>query len=200
MDKALEIRGEEEERQVEQMIQSESQTREQKELDKKKKDLMNSLDAESKKIIEGQDDLTEAVRKMKEDMKQKMVQTVIGLNKREDVEMCYFLQTMFPKEVRTTDQKIHYTCEKMVDIQNVDIDLTNQCLLDKQFCRVCCNYNVGELLAAEREKCQETCNAQLTGEVPSDQFTMHFDLQNNVKKQKKDEEELKKKMQELQRK
>lgn len=64
---------------------------------------MNSLDAESKKIIEGQDDLTEAVRKMKEDMKQKMVQTVIGLNKREDVEMCYFLQTMFPKEVRTTD-------------------------------------------------------------------------------------------------
>lgn len=125
MDKALEIRGEEEERQVEQMIQSESQTREQKELDTKKKDLMNSLDAESKKIIEGQDDLTDAVRKMKDDMKQKMVQTVVGLNKKEDVEMCYFLQTMFPKDIRTTDQKIHYTCEKLVDIQNVDIDLTN---------------------------------------------------------------------------
>lgn len=53
MDKAIEIRGEEEERQVEQMIQSEGQTREQKELDKKKKDLMNNLDEESKKIIEG---------------------------------------------------------------------------------------------------------------------------------------------------
>lgn len=55
-------------------------------------------------------------------------------------------------------------------------------------------------MATEREQCQETCNNQLTGNVPSDQFTMHFDLENNVKKQKKDEEELKKKMQELQRK
>ena len=47
-------------------------------------------------------------------------------------------------------------------------------------------------MATEREQCQETCNNQLTGNVPSDQFTMHFDLENNVKKQKKDEEELKK--------
>lgn len=30
---------------------------------------MTNLDEESKKIIEGQDDLTDAVRKMKEDMK-----------------------------------------------------------------------------------------------------------------------------------
>lgn len=42
---------------------------------------MKNLDEESKKIIESQNDLTDAVRKMKDDMKQKMVQTVIGLNK-----------------------------------------------------------------------------------------------------------------------
>jgi hypothetical protein len=34
---------------------------------------MNNLDEESKKIIESQNDLTDAVRKMKDDMKQKMV-------------------------------------------------------------------------------------------------------------------------------
>lgn len=52
---------------------------------------MNNLDEESKKIIESQSDLTDAVRKMKDDMKQKMVQTVIGLNQEHDVEMCYFM-------------------------------------------------------------------------------------------------------------
>lgn len=197
LDKAIEIRGEEEEKQVEQMIQSESQTREQKELENKKKDLMKNLDEESKKIIDSQNDLTDAVRKMKEDMKQKMVQTVIGLNKEQDVEMCYFMQSMFPKDIRTIDQKIKFTCEKMIDIQNVDIDLTNQCLLERSFCRVCCNYNVGELLASEREGCFETCTKELTGVTPSDEFTMHFELSNNAKKQEKDQKELKKKMKEM---
>lgn len=55
------------------MIQTESELRETKELDKKKKDLLKGLDKESKRIIEGQEDLTDAVRKMKEEMKQKMV-------------------------------------------------------------------------------------------------------------------------------
>jgi len=47
--------------------------RETKELDKKKKDLLKGLDKESRRIIDSQDDLTEAVRKMREEMKQKMV-------------------------------------------------------------------------------------------------------------------------------
>jgi high-affinity Fe2+/Pb2+ permease len=102
LDKALEIKGEEEEKEVEQMIQTESELRETKELDKKKKELLKGLDKESKRIIESQDDLTEAVRKMREEMKQKMVQVVTGLNRYTDSEMCYFMEFNFPDTVRST--------------------------------------------------------------------------------------------------
>ena len=44
--------------------------------------------------------------------------------------------------------------------------------------------------AVGREKCQQKCNDQLTGETPSDRFLMHFEVSDNLKKQKKDEEEL----------
>lgn len=132
--------------------------RETKELDKKKKDLLKGLDKESRRIIDSQDDLTEAVRKMREEMKQKMVQVVTGLNRLQDPDMCYFMEFSFPDTIRTTTQKIKHQCEAMLDIQNVDIDLTNQCLLETGFCRVCCNYNIGEMDAMGREKCQKTCD------------------------------------------
>jgi hypothetical protein len=37
-------------------------------------------------------------------------------------------------------------------------------------------------LASEREGCFETCTKELTGETPSDEFTMHFELTSNAKK------------------
>ncbi len=189
LEKALEIRGEEEEKEVEQMIQTEGQLRETKELDKKKKDLMKGLDKEAKRIIESQGDLTDAVRKMKEEMKQKMVQTVTNLNRQTTPDMCYFMEFNFPSTAKTTSQRIKMQCETMVDIQNIDIDLTNQCLLPTSFCRVCCNYNIGEMNPVEREKCSETCTDQLNGDTPSDRFLMHFEIKGDLKKQKKDEKE-----------
>lgn len=51
------------------MIQTESQLRETKELDKKKKDLIKGLDKDNQRIIESQSDLTDAIKKMKEEMR-----------------------------------------------------------------------------------------------------------------------------------
>lgn len=44
LEKSLEIRGEEEEKEVDQLIQQETTSREKKELDKKKKEISKSLD------------------------------------------------------------------------------------------------------------------------------------------------------------
>jgi hypothetical protein len=55
------------------MLQSEYELKEKKALDAKKKELMSRLDKESQRIIESQSDLTDAVRKMREEMKSKMV-------------------------------------------------------------------------------------------------------------------------------
>ena len=81
---SLEIKQEEEEGEVEQMIQKESTLREKKELDKKKKKMKSQLDLESKAIIESQQDLIDAVNKMKEQMKNKMVQTIVSLQRNID--------------------------------------------------------------------------------------------------------------------
>jgi hypothetical protein len=52
--------------------------------------------------------------------------------------------------------------------------------------------------AVGREKCQQKCDDQLKGDTPSDRFLMHFEVTDNLKKQKKDEEELLKKTTEMQ--
>ncbi len=56
-------------------------------------------------------------------MKHKMVQTVVGFQRYIQPEMCYFNEYTFPGEKQSTSQRISFICEKMIDIENTDIDV-----------------------------------------------------------------------------
>ena len=85
------------------MIASEGKSREEKELDKKKDQLLANLDKEAKKMLESQDDLTNSVKDMKDAIKDKMVQTVMGFTNIKNEQMCYFMENTFPSNIRNTE-------------------------------------------------------------------------------------------------
>ena len=155
--KTLQIQGEEEEKAVENMIQHDSETREQRELKEKEQKILKMMEDQGKNIALEEETLDETIKRMTKAMQYNMVQSIENFERVIDPEMCYMAEYAFPEGVDTVDQRRQHVCTKKIDITQIDIDSINSCLVPEFFCDVCCNYNIGPSDEVGREECVEKC-------------------------------------------
>ena len=171
----MQIQQEEEMKAVEGLINSESQTREQKELEKKKQNILDIIKKNGDKVKQQEDSLDDTINTMTKTMKYNMVQSLQAFEKVVDPTMCYFSEYTFPKEVKNQRERMNYVCGRLINPNDLDVDQINSCLIEDYFCDVCCDSNIGAGKETLREQCVMKCRE--FGEVgESNIFELNYQL------------------------